>query len=137
MKTGTLLISAAVGLVLCGCVERLITVSSEPSGAIVWLNGEEAGATPMTKPFTWYGAYEVVLRKGGYETLRTTRQIDPPIYQWFGLDFVCECLLPFEFVDRHEWHFELSAHKAADPDALIERARELRREALPANQKLP
>ena len=33
-------------LILTGCVERLITVKTNPPGAVVWLNGEETGITP-------------------------------------------------------------------------------------------
>lgn len=46
---------------LSGCVERLITVKSNPSGAIVFLNDEEIGRTPATVPFRFYGVYDVRL----------------------------------------------------------------------------
>ena len=42
-----------------GCVERLITVTSQPSGSLVYLNDEEVGRTPVTVPFTFYGVYDV------------------------------------------------------------------------------
>src|SRR6202000_2421377 len=45
-----------------GCVERKITIGSAPAGAIVTLNDEEVGRTPVTVPFTWYGDYDIVLR---------------------------------------------------------------------------
>lgn len=44
-----------------GCVERTITITSEPSGALVHLNDEEVGRTPLTVPFTFYGVYDVRL----------------------------------------------------------------------------
>ena len=66
-----ILITALTIISLNGCVERFITVTSKPAGAIVWLNDEEVGVTPVTVPFTWYGEYGVVLRKEGYQTLKT------------------------------------------------------------------
>jgi len=61
---------------LGGCVERYISITTKPAGAIVWLNDEEVGATPVTVPFTWYGEYEVVVRQAGYKTLKTSRQAE-------------------------------------------------------------
>lgn len=113
-----------------GCVERLITVKTTPPGAIVWLNGEEIGAAPVTRTFTWYGEYEVVIRNEGFETLKTSRKMDAPFYQWPVIDFFTECLLPFHFVDQHEWEFELSPQTPTDTGELIQRAKDLRQEAL-------
>lgn len=117
-------------LFLNGCVERLITVKTEPSGAILWLNGEEVGATPVTVPFTWYGAYDVVIRKDGYETLKTAQDAHAPFYQWPGIDFVSECLLPFTITDHHQWEFELTTHAPVESQELIDRAKSLRDETL-------
>jgi hypothetical protein len=117
-------------LCLNGCVERLITVTTEPPGAILWLNGEEVGATPVTVPFTWYGAYDVVIRKDGYETLKTAQDAPAPFYQWPGFDFISECLLPFTITDRHQWKFELTTHAPVEAQELIDRAKSLRDETL-------
>ena len=108
------LIALAIFSMLClnGCVERLITVTTDPPGAIVWLNGEEVGATPVTTSFTWYGTYDVVIRKDGYETLKTAQDTPAPFYQWPGIDLVSECLLPFTITDHHQWEFELTTHAA-------------------------
>lgn len=116
-------------LLVGGCVERLITVRSEPAGALVWLGGEEVGNTPVTVPFTWYGTYDVVLRMDGYETVKTQQRVNPPIYQWPGLDLLFETVVPLELVDRHEWEFELAAQQQPDRQGLIGRAQELRAEA--------
>jgi len=48
-----------------GCVHRTLEVESNPPGALVYLNGEEVGRTPMRKEFLWYGTYDVQLRKEG------------------------------------------------------------------------
>lgn len=51
----------ALALWLTGCIERTITITSEPSGSLVHLNDEEVGRTPLTVPFTFYGVYDVRL----------------------------------------------------------------------------
>ncbi|MEX0776779.1 MAG: PEGA domain-containing protein [Phycisphaeraceae bacterium] len=48
-----------VSIALAGCVERTISITSEPSGALVHLNDEEVGRTPLIVPFTFYGVYDV------------------------------------------------------------------------------
>ncbi len=113
---------------LTGCVERYITVSTEPQGAIVWLNDEEVGSTPLTVPFTWYGDYDVVIRKDGYKTIKQPKKAEAPIYQWVGLDLIAECLLPFNFVDEHRWDFELTSITEVDSNAFIERAKQLKKQ---------
>ena len=132
MKRNVLLILIIVlcYFVLPGCVERLIAITTEPAGAMVWLNDEEIGATPVTVPFTWYGQYEVVVRKKGFQTLKTSRRTPVPFYQWPGIDFFSEVLMPVRLTDRHEWHFPLEFCRVADRDALIRRASALRSEAL-------
>ena len=117
-------------LCLNGCVERLITVTTDPPGAIVWLNGEEVGATPVTTSFTWYGTYDVVIRKDGYETLKTAQDTPAPFYQWPGIDLVSECLLPFTITDHHQWEYELTTHAAVESQELIDRAKSLQEETL-------
>ncbi|MBN2374804.1 MAG: PEGA domain-containing protein [Sedimentisphaerales bacterium] len=118
---------------LPGCVERLITIDSSPSGALVWLNDQEIGQTPVTVPFTWYGKYEVILRKDGYRSLKTAQDADAPIYQWPGIDLIFESILPFEFVDHHRWQYDLEPITDEDPQLLIERAQQLREQT----QNLP
>jgi hypothetical protein len=53
--------------ILCafGCVQRHITITSEPEGALVYLNNNEIGRTPITTDFTYYGNFDVQLRKEG------------------------------------------------------------------------
>src|SRR4051812_21539996 len=48
---------------LSGCVHRVVTVQSDPPGALVYMNEEEIGRTPVSKEFLWYGNYDMVLRK--------------------------------------------------------------------------
>lgn len=59
------LVTVAAALSLTGCIERLITVTSQPAGALVYLNDEEVGRTPVTVPFRFYGVYDVRLEHEG------------------------------------------------------------------------
>ena len=95
----------AVPLVLVlpstGCVERIMRITTTPPGARVFLNDEEVGRTPARVAFTWYGDYDVVLRKDGYETLRTHYEVKPPWYQIPPVDFFAEVLTPGTIRDEH------------------------------------
>ena len=115
-------------LTFVGCVERTITVRTNPPGALVTINEVEKGRSPVTFDFTWYGDYRVLIESPEYETLETHRLTEAPIYQWPVLDFVSEVLLPFNFHDHHDWHFTLSPRAPVDPDALIDRAKDLRQQ---------
>src|SRR5688500_8891874 len=62
MRSALLFLVLTVAVAGCG-VQRSLTVQSEPPGALVYLNGLEVGRTPVTRDFTWYGVYDVELRK--------------------------------------------------------------------------
>lgn len=104
-----------------GCVRRSLTVRSDPPGALVYLNGVEVGRTPMTRDFTWYGTYDLVLRKAGYETLKTEGKVIAPWWQWVPIDLFAE-LLPLH--DRHELAYTMKPYTAAtlDPEQMLRRA---------------
>lgn len=120
-------------LAVAGCVRRELTIESEPPGALVFLNDQEIGRTPVTRSFTFYGTYDVVLRLDGYETLKTKKLVLAPWWQWVPIDLAAE-LLPL--TDRQRARFVLTP--LADPgtqppQALLERAAELKA-TLPATR---
>ena len=100
-------IFAALMMVLSvsGCVERKLTIVTEPSDAVVWLNDEEVGTTPVTVNFNWYGDYSVRIEKPGYEILNTHRKLERPAHDRFPLDFFAE-LSPKQTIDEYTWQFE-------------------------------
>ena len=81
-----------------GCVEQTMTIKSDPPGALVYLNDQEVGRTPLKRDFIWYGNYQVEVRKEGYETLKTHKWITAPIYGWVPLDLFAQ-LQPFTLTD--------------------------------------
>ena len=112
--------------ILCGgCVERTITINSSPPGALVYLNDEEIGRTPVTRDFTWYGDYSVTLREDGYETIKTHQYVVAPLYEFAPIDLFSE-LLPFKFHDDKEYGFILEPTRLVDDQTLINRALDLK-----------
>ncbi|MFQ5424389.1 MAG: PEGA domain-containing protein [Phycisphaerae bacterium] len=113
-----------------GCIERTVTINTEPSGATVFLNDQEIGQSPVKTAFTWYGDYDIIVRKSGYRTLRTNRRIRTPWYQLPGIDIVTENLIPFTIHDdRVLATFALETQHYPTDEALLEAADEMRRQA--------
>ena len=113
-------------LAMAGCVERKLTISTNPSGAVVLLNDEEIGISPATVAFNWYGDYNVTVRKQGCETLQTHRKLTPPWYDHFPFDFFAEIIYPGRIVASYEWSFDLQPKKEIDRRELIGEAERLK-----------
>jgi hypothetical protein len=109
-------------IALAGCVERRLTIVTQPQGATVVLNDQEIGVSPVTVPFKWYGDYWVRISKDGYETLDTHRELKAPLHDWFPFDFFAEIVYPGRIVDAYEWSFDLSPKQYPTRDQLIEKA---------------
>ncbi len=118
----------SVSLLLAGCVERKLTINTEPQGALVILNDEEIGESPVTVNFSWYGDYWVRIRKEGYETLDTHRELIGPWYDDFPFDFLSQIVYPGRIVDSYEWTFELEPKKQISREELIQNAEKLKEE---------
>lgn len=115
-------------MVLSGCVERKLTINTEPQGALVVLNDEEIGQSPVTVSFNWYGDYNVRISKEGYQTLKTHRELKGPWYDKFPYDFFAQILSPKRIVDEYEWSFKLSTKTEPDKKELIEAAQNLQQQ---------
>ncbi len=120
---------AALG-VTAGCVRRTLTIETEPAGALVWLNDEEIGRTPVTTDFTWYGDYDLIVRHEDYQTLQTHVNVRRPWYQLPPIDFFAEVLWPGRIVDARAYTFALTPAEPPDREELINRARDLRERTL-------
>jgi hypothetical protein len=133
-RTLALLLGGLMALLAGGCVQQKLTVDSTPPGALVYLNGQEVGRTPMTRQFTWYGDYDVELRKEGYQTLKTHAPIIAPWWNWVPFDLFAN-LLP---LTDHQ-HIAFTLHPAstqpANPAALIDRAKQLETELQASQEK--
>jgi hypothetical protein len=123
------LVYATIGLMtiaLAGCVERRLTINTEPEGAMVILNDQEIGVSPVTVSFNWYGDYWVRLRKDGYETLDTHRKLKAPLHDYFPFDFVAGLLYPGRIVNAYEWTFALAPKVYPTRDQLVENGEAVR-----------
>ena len=121
-----LVISLIVSLFPGGCVERRLTINTEPQAALVTLNDEQIGASPVTVSFNWYGDYCIRITKPGFETLNTHRNLKPPWYDAFPFDFFAQLVNPKRIVDSYEWTFKLAPQKQPTREELIHNAEELK-----------
>ena len=114
-----------------GCVERRMTVRSNPSNALVILDGQEVGFTPVSVPFHYYGVRQIKLVKDGYETKVINQHINAPWYQWLGVDFVSEVLIPFRIRDERDYglnqiEYTLQPKLMVPNEQLLQRAQDVR-----------
>lgn len=126
MKRAAVLGLGALTAALGGCMQRTIHISSEPSGAQVFLNDVEVGRTPLEVGFTYFGTYDVRLRKAGYEPLITSAKTDAPMHEWPGIDLIAMAW-PQGTETNIRWHFTMD-EADVDEDALLERAQAFQRE---------
>ena len=109
-------------------MERKLTINTDPQGAVVVLNDEEIGTSPVTVSFEWYGDYNVRLSKEGYETVKTHHELKPPWYDYFPFDFFAEIINPNRTVDSYEWTFTLPPQKEPNREELIRDAQQLEKQ---------
>lgn len=115
----------------CGRVARTLTVTSDPPGAIVFLNDNEVGRTPVTTNFTWYGTYRVRLEKDGYDTLALLEPVRAPWFQWVPIDLAFDTVVPGTHHDDHVLGpYKLDPVVASPPEEVLGRARETRKDAI-------
>jgi hypothetical protein len=129
------LVCVTAALLLPGCLERRIRVTSNPPGARVWLNDREIGRTPAEAAFKYHGDYDVRLEMPGFEPVHAGRRAGAPFHEWPGPDLVAAAL-PVEFENTIAWHFELepALERAQTREAfeagLLDRAEALRADAV-------
>ena len=118
-----LLLTAAMLIVAPGCVRRRLLIRSNPPGAMVYVDNQPIGTTPCSTDFIYYGTREVRLVKPGFETLVINQPIPAPWYEWPGLDFVSENLVPREIQDYRTLAYNLAATGHQADRAIVRRRR--------------
>lgn len=127
----SMLAGVCIAAMLAGCVERRISITSEPSGALVRLNDVDVGRTPLETNFLYHGEYDVQLELEGYETMMTSRDASAPWWEYPPFDLGAE-LLPLRLDNVVKWHFDMVPvpESVLEPevfeDELLDRARNLR-----------
>lgn len=138
MKHYSLIIPAAVAaFALTGCVERRLTIVSDPPNALIYLNNAEVGRSPVTVPFQWYGDYDIRARldrdegtpekpKPVHYIYKGNRQTETPWFQWIGIDLLAE-VMPMTFKDEQVWAITLAEQADKNDEQLVENAKVLRK----------
>ena len=116
----------AVLLVAPGCVQRRMTIRSNPPGALVYVDDYQLGTAPVSHDFVYYGTRKIRLVKDGYETLTVRQPFPLPWYQYFPLDFVTENLIPWEIRDERVVDLAMTPAATTPPESVVARAEQAR-----------
>ncbi|HEY4761682.1 MAG TPA: PEGA domain-containing protein [Thermoguttaceae bacterium] len=118
--------AAAFLLFQSGCVQRRMTIRSNPPGALVYVDDYEIGTTPVSTNFLYYGNRKIRLVKDGYETLTVLQPVPIPWYQYTPFDFIAENFVPGEIRDQRTFDFQLKPQMVVPTDQLLSRAESMR-----------
>jgi hypothetical protein len=111
---------------LAGCVERRMTIRSNPPGAQVYVDDYEIGTTPVSTGYIYYGTRKIRLVKDGYETLTVYQPMPHPWYDWPGIDFFSENIWPGKIRDERAFDYQMQPLISVPTDELRARAEQLR-----------
>ncbi|MDG1991244.1 MAG: PEGA domain-containing protein [Pirellulales bacterium] len=119
----------ALLLMSIGCVQRRMTVRSNPPGALVYVDDYQIGTTPVSTDFVYYGTRKIRLIKDGYDTLTVQQPFPVPWYEIFPLDFVTENLWPWEIRDERVVDLAMIPAGTVPAETVVSRAELARRSA--------
>ena len=135
--------ACAAGLLILaassGCVQRRMTIRSNPPGALVYVDDYQIGTTPVSADFIYYGTRKIRLVKDGFETLTVRQPFPIPWYEVFPLDLVSENLWPAEIRDERVVDLAMAPALSTPPEEVVARAQQARLAAgsLPAPPPQP
>jgi hypothetical protein len=112
--------------VTAGCVQRRMTIRSNPPGALVYVDDYQVGTTPVSHDFVYYGTRKIRLVKDGFETLTVRQPIPLPWYEVFPLDFVTENLVPWEIRDERVIDLAMQPASTEPAESVAVRAEQAR-----------
>lgn len=108
----------ALPLLLAGCIERTVSIESEPAGAAVYFDHQQVGQTPLSLRYAHYGSHSLMLIKHGYQPYRGRLVLDEKGWAVFPLDVVTEALLPLTIHDQRRISVTLPRAPAAGETAV-------------------
>ncbi len=111
-------ISLLALVALSGCVERRLWIRTEPAGAIVSINGEVVGASPVSWRFYQYGVVLMEAEKEGYAPMERKVRLVKPWFQQPVADFFADIVIPYRVHDDHELNVVLQRDPPRDEAAL-------------------
>jgi hypothetical protein len=103
-----------------------MTIRSNPPGALVYIDDQEIGTTPVSTYFTYYGTRKIKLIKDGFEPVTALEKIRPPWYELPVVDFVSENIVGRELRDERVLEFQLQPQRLVPTQELLSRANRLR-----------
>ena len=121
---------ACVALAVCsltGCVERRFVITTDPPGAIVIdEKGMAIGAAPADRQWTYNGTYEFKLMKDGFQTQVVHEKASPRWYEYFGIDFIAENVVPWTIRDIRRFHYQMQPLAVVPPETILQQGQTLR-----------
>jgi hypothetical protein len=114
----------AVGCV--GCVERRMLIVSDPPGATAFVNGKNVGVTPVSVAYDYYGDYNVMLVRDGYQTRTYQTRMRRPWFEFFPIDFFAENVWPVHVQDNQTVQLQMDPLFQPRTDEVLNSARQLR-----------
>lgn len=121
-----LAVAAAAVVTSFGCVQRRMTIRSNPPGALVYVDDYPLGTTPVSHDFVYYGTRKIRLVKDGYETLTVRQPFPVPWYEIFPLDFVTENIVPWEIRDERVVDLAMQPAASTPAELVVSRAEQVR-----------
>ena len=121
--------SLALATGLCGCVERRYTIRTNPPGALVVVNNEEIGRTPVSRSFTYYGDRDVTLILDGFQTQKLVQPINAPWYDNLLTEIFTENVVPFTIRDERTYDYAMVPASLPPSNDLLNRGQNLRAQA--------
>jgi hypothetical protein len=119
--------AALSACMLAGCVERRFVITTDPPGAIVLdENGRAMGPAPVDRQWTYNGVYEFKLIKDGFQTQVVRENVAPRWYEYFGIDFIAENLVPWTIRDIRRFHYPMQQTPVVSDTMLREQGQALR-----------
>jgi hypothetical protein len=102
-------------------------IRTNPPGALVYVDDNEVGLTPVAISPIYYGSRKIRLVKDGYETQTFIQSVPPPWYEIPPLDFFSENMVPGTIHDQRTFDYQLWPQSVVQQEDLLHRAEELRR----------
>lgn len=110
-----------------GCMQRRMTIVSNPPGATAYVDGVEIGKTPVSHDFIYYGTREIRLVRDGYKTLTLLQPMSTPWYQVPPLDFFSDNMAFGEIRDERVYRYDMQAAVQEPFENIVVRGEQLRR----------
>jgi len=101
-------------------------IRTNPPGAVVSVDNQVIGTTPAATSFVYYGTREIRVEKDGFRTETIKKRINPPWYEFPGLDFISETLYPGEIRDERIIDVQLVPQTLEASENVLQRADSLR-----------